>query len=322
MRETWIACVGMLVACLAACEETSQVGSGCVDGVCPEALSREDDACKITSGIAELALSTGEHLSACLATPLRRYEDGTVQARVLYQLPALGEQTVRCTERAYLKPVDEELRAAYRRDNPGGDVCELNQLAVIQVDGGEPTIAAGGGFYFDDFSNDLAVECGPGSAGRIVITLDAQAWEATTVLISTIEVVGASGGIPNPELCDPIRGSEPIGTQCLPSQRVYHDSQAVIETRSAECGDGVCIAYYLNGDTDARCALDNMSRNPDVDCAPLQEIVDRTYCTCRCDAPPGSAELCQCPEDFSCVDIVDLRDDVAGSYCVKNGRAL
>ena len=65
--------------------------------------------------LAEIAVTESQDATVCLATPLQRYEDGAVQARVLYHLPALGDQTVRCTDRAYLKPVDEELRAGAER---------------------------------------------------------------------------------------------------------------------------------------------------------------------------------------------------------------
>jgi len=313
--QRWMTNVLMMsITAITACEQTSRVGSGCVDGVCPQALSREDDACRITSDGSEIGVTEGQDATACLPTPLRRYETGTVQARVLYYLPANGDAAIKCTDRPYLKPVNDELRAKHQQNNPGGELCEVNQLAVIDADGGEPTVAAGDGFYYDDFSDAFGTECTGSAAGRVVLTLGAQPWEATTVIISANEAVTADGAV-DPDLsCNPIRGTAPIGARCLPAQRDYSDAQTVIETRSEACGDGVCLVYHLEGDTDPSCDA-SASNNR---CASEEQIDARAYCTCRCNAPAGSADLCACPDEFSCVDVVDLRDDVAGGYCVKN----
>jgi hypothetical protein len=317
--QRWMTIVLMMsITAIAACEQTSRVGSGCVDGVCPQALSRDDDACKITSDGAEIGVTEGQDATVCLPTPLRRYDDGTVQARLLYELPASGDGAIKCTDRPYLKPVSDELRAKHQQRNPGAELCELNQLAVIEADGGETVVAAGDGFYYDELSDEFDRDCSDDAAGRVVVTLGAQPWEATTVIISTNEALTADGAV-DPDLsCNPIRGTAPIGAPCLPAQRDYSDAQVVIETRSEACGDGVCLVYHLEGNTGPSCDASDSSQG----CASEEQIEDRAYCTCRCDAPPGSAELCACPDDFTCVDIVQLRDDVAGSYCVKNGRAL
>jgi hypothetical protein len=299
---------------LAGCEETSRVGSGCVDGVCPQALSRDDDACKITSDAAEIGVAEGVPATICLPTALRRYDDGTVQARVLYYLPSNGDPPIKCTDKPYLKPVGGELGAQHRQSNPESELCELNQLAVIDADGGEPIVAAGEGFYYDDFSTVLGTECAAGSAARVVVTPGARPSDATRIIFAANEAVAADGSV-DPDLsCNPLRGSAPLGTPCLPAQTTYYDSQVVLETRSEACGDGVCLAYHLEGDTDPSCDTSESSNA----CASEEDIENRAYCTCRCDAPVDSPDRCACSDGFTCVDLVELRDDVAGSYCVKN----
>lgn len=305
----WMVCALSLVGC----ERSTQVGSGCVDGVCPQTLSREDVACIVTADAAQVSTADGEEAILCLITPLLRDDDGSVQARVLYQLSA--ESGIECTDKPYLRPVGGELRESHLREHPGGELCELNQLAVIESDGGAPTVASGDGFYYDDFSQEAEEDCGSSSAGRVVINVGARAWDAESVIVSTTEARGSDGSAQPELVCNPQRGSEPVGTPCLPAQRYYDRHQVILETRSEACGDGVCMAHHLEGDTDASC---NQS-DSDANCAAPEQIEQRAHCTCRCDAPPGSADACECPDDFLCVDLVSLRDDVAGSYCVKEG---
>jgi hypothetical protein len=48
----------------------------------------------------------------------------------------------------------------------------------------------------------------------------------------------------------------------------------------------------------------------------------RVYCSCRCSAPEGDpGELCECPEEFFCVDDVVPAGvpGVRGGYCVRDG---
>ena len=105
----------------------------------------------------------------------------------------------------------------------------------------------------------------------------------------------------------------------MPEREEYSDNDVVIQTRSVACGDGVCIAYHLDGNTDPSCDPSEESGDPLSQCATPERIEERAYCTCRCDGPPGS-DLCDCPDGFSCVDAVSaFQPDLAGSYCVKDG---
>jgi hypothetical protein len=309
------------VAALVGCEESTMVGSGCPNGACPEALVRDDDVCAVRTGVAELAITAGPDeptldLHVCLPTPLERGGGGTVQARIFYLITSDAELQVDCTDRAFLKPVSEEFS-----DSLGDSedlLCELNQLSVVAgEDGGAPTVAAGEGFYYDDTTGADA-HCRDGGP-RVVITQGAEPWTGVVVKMATAEQLNADGTA-DPDLsCEPIQGTEPVGAPCSAQQTEYFDSQVVIATRSDDCGQGVCMAYHLQGRTDVECAEDGPdgSVTGDLECAPPSEIARRMYCTCRCDGPPGATDLCTCPDRFVCVDAVSPEiSGVSGSYCV------
>lgn len=327
----------LCVAALAGCEESTMVGSGCPNGACPEALVRDDDVCTVRTDVAELAITAGPveptlDLDICLPTPLERDGGGTVQARIFYLITSDAELQVDCTERTFLKPVSKELRD-YLSDQEGV-LCELNQLAVIAgEDGGTPIIAAGEGFYYEDFSDpsEVAPHCSEDSVARVAITQGAEPWTGVIVKMATAEKLNADG-VADPNLsCEPIQGTEPIGTPCSAQQSEYFDLQAIIATRSDDCGQGVCIAYHLHGRVDGECGAATEPDGPvgdasvvdDTECADPEQIDMRMYCTCRCDGPPGTTDLCDCPDGFSCVDtIAPTISSAAGSYCVKNGEPV
>jgi hypothetical protein len=199
-------------------------------------------------------------------------------------------------------------------------MCELNQLAVTEVDGGEPVLAAGDGYFYDDFSDLPQIACSGDVKTMINFTVEASPWDGVNVVLTTSETRDAAGEVDRALICEPIQGSAPVGTACLPTRTVFDDSQVVLETRVDACGDGVCMAYHLGGDVDPSCEEPSGGQ---TQCATKPQIEERVYCTCRCDGPPGAADLCDCPSDFTCVDAVPtLEPGLAGSYCVKNGAVL
>jgi hypothetical protein len=315
----------ILVFCVAAligCEESTMVGSGCPNGACPEALVRDDDVCVVTTTVAEIA-HTGdpdaEPFELCLPAPLERSEDGTIRGNLYFVIiGGMPGSEIECTDRAFLKPVTAEVSAAFGyTDPPGTKVCEVLQLPVVtSEDGGVPIVGAGDGFYYDDFS----AACG--QSGRILFTRNAHPWEGVIAKLAIADVRDAQGEADETLTCEPVRGTEPLGAPCSLPQTEYFDSQAVIATNVDACGQGVCIAYHLEGRTDVECTETSgpdgsVSATPD--CASPREIEQRMYCTCRCDGPPGATDLCDCPDSFSCVDVVTpIVPSVAGSYCVRN----
>jgi len=116
-----------------------------------------------------------------------------------------------------------------------------------------------------------------------------------------------------------------VGDPCEPEQVPlggFVPSEAYLETSSVQCRTRVCMVYKLRGvpsfvDSEGilRCAAADMA-----DCATSDETDRRVYCTCRCDAPAESnATLCECPDGFSCVEVLELGGDgIRGSYCAKS----
>ena len=66
---------------------------------------------------------------------------------------------------------------------------------------------------------------------------------------------------------------------------------------------------------------DPLSGDPGRICVSGDELNQRVYCSCRCRAPEGDpGPLCDCPDRFSCVDVVDDGPPgLRGGYCVRNG---
>lgn len=147
----------------------------------------------------------------------------------------------------------------------------------------------------------------------------------------TAETENAAGGaMCSPGVCSAGPGSasaDVVGDPCLTyvvPEAGFDDSVAYVEGNQADCGGGVCLVYHLDGDPRedclerAGCVGSNCPEGA-LRCAAADEVEERVYCTCRCDAPEGFAE-CECPEGFACVDVLDnAPPEIAGSYCVRNG---
>jgi hypothetical protein len=300
---------------LAGCEETSSVGSGCANGNCPLALSRNDDACSTNIVHANFAIQApGDERplnGICLPVPLARRDDSTVDARVYYFLPQDAEPPVSCTDKSFLRPVSAAIREEYADHHPGTEMCEVRQLSVTEVDGGDPIVAAGDGFFYDDFTEASQSKCS-GASALLNFTAAAKAWNGLYVDVTTTETRDAAGEVDPALVCEAIQGSEPVGTACSLTRTDIDDVEIVLETRVDACGDGICMGYHFGSD--------NVCVEPN-DGSTLCN--SRVYCTCRCDGPPGSADLCECPNGFACVDTVPtLEPALAGSYCVRQSAVI
>ena len=322
MERRTLAILGALGMLLAACENTTKVGSGCADGFCPQALARNDQACTSTAFRGAISISVPHDVAdaqrlegICVPEPLARRQDGTVNARMFFVLPVSGSEPTRCRDVPFLQPVSETVRALYAAESGTGEVCEVRQLAVTEEDGGDST-SAGAGFFYDDFSSDSDRDCKGGLSLRF--TADARPWDGVTMHWQVVDTRTHEGEADEDLVCESHAGSEPVGTPCLPSKTSYDAQSVVIETRADACGDGVCMAFQLGGRTQD-CEPGSPST---ASCASPEEIALRAYCTCRCDAPAGSADACDCPDTFTCVPALpelDMASGSGGSYCVKNG---
>jgi hypothetical protein len=123
-----------------------------------------------------------------------------------------------------------------------------------------------------------------------------------------------------------------VGAPCLPEQvpeTGFADQEAYIESSSVQCETRVCIVFRLRGDPREGCvptapANCDPTMMPGCDmgkeCASPEEVEKRVYCTCRCNSGGTGFAECECPDGFTCVDVLDQGGPgVRGGYCVKNG---
>jgi len=129
-----------------------------------------------------------------------------------------------------------------------------------------------------------------------------------TSLIALAFVTGALSGCEAPG----------VGAPCVPEsvpEGGFDEQERYLETSSVQCRTRVCLVYELAGDPRELC--EDANANPET-CVGLEERDERVFCTCRCDAPTGNARECECPDGFSCQEILDIGSDgIRGGYCVR-----
>ena len=129
----------------------------------------------------------------------------------------------------------------------------------------------------------------------------------------------------------------PVGDPCVPENTPeggFLNGESYLETSSVQCRTRVCMVY-MGGET-APASLDpSLSREQctaacvDGDgacvagCAgyPTEdEIEERVYCSCRCQADDSNTPTCSCGSGFTCVeDLLTLGGDgIKGGYCVRD----
>jgi hypothetical protein len=145
----------------------------------------------------------------------------------------------------------------------------------------------------------------------------------TLVLVSLCLAAFATGGCATPAVGDP----------CLPEQvpdNGFSDSEAYVESSSVQCQTRVCMVYHLDGDPREDCLqrmgcqVGGATPCPEdaLRCADENETEKRVYCTCRCDSGNTGFAECECPDGFTCVDVLEQGGPgVRGGYCVKNGTS-
>lgn len=122
---------------------------------------------------------------------------------------------------------------------------------------------------------------------------------------------------------------EGVGDPCTPETIPQKDgvfgfvsSESYIESSSVQCRSRLCIVHQLDNKSEVPadprpesiCTAPNV---PKVGCTPPEAVAKSVYCTCKCGGPK-TAEQCECPDGFSCKEILTLGGDgIRGSYCVK-----
>ncbi len=112
-----------------------------------------------------------------------------------------------------------------------------------------------------------------------------------------------------------------VGAPCLPEQipeEGFDVREAYVESSSLQCETRTCLVFRLEGDPRETCvdSGDDTQRR----CADPTEVEERVYCSCRCRSPEPNLPECECPDGFSCVDVLEQGGDgVRGGYCIKAG---
>jgi hypothetical protein len=138
-------------------------------------------------------------------------------------------------------------------------------------------------------------------------------------------------------------GCEPggIGDPCIPEDEYrsgfsgYSKDEVNVESRSFQCETRVCLVNKFQGRVSCKYGQDAANggcKTPD-ESNPIEVPVDpqledrrpdqAVYCSCRCRGPQSNAPYCECPDGFSCIDLIDDiglgNKQLAGGYCVKDG---
>jgi hypothetical protein len=323
-------CAALGLLAVPACESTVVVASGCKDGVCP--LVQGADACLLRTTTRKVVfrapLESGPVPGICLPNTLPRDSHGLVAARLHWVLPRAEDATlgtpVHCREVPFLSPLDLAFDAEYQAQYPGQEVCDVAQLPVETV-AGELIAPTDSGFFYDDFTVERTTSCGVNPA-RIAYAGFAVPPVAVLAIVSTDETLRDVARV-----CRVAPSNSLVGTSCLPSVEDYDLSQSVLETQSKACGGRACLAYHLEGSLADDCVEPSVVRVCSVNdtpcvapkpCVSAETLAHNAFCSCRCDAPDGDAELCKCGSGFSCVPVFEDGDPgIVGSYCVPSSLA-
>ncbi len=318
----------------AACQSEVIVGSGCKDGVCPLATGADACIARTTERAVRVDGDDSDvvdpHLDRiCLPQPLVRDANGLVAAHVLWVLPSASDAPSgapsQCADRDFLRSADAVMIATYQAVYPNQVLCDMTQVPVPSASGAR-VVPTGAGFYYDDFSSDLNKRCAKPTIA-VSFTETAAIRPGVIVLVIASEMLDANGDPRSGNVCRAVADATHVGDSCVPTLSDYDVSQSVLETRVAACGGGPCLAYHVDGHVGDDCVPGSVRTcdKTDSSCPPFEPCVDRAalekeaFCTCRCDAPDQSAELCTCADGFSCEPIFELADSsLAGSYCVRS----
>lgn len=131
-----------------------------------------------------------------------------------------------------------------------------------------------------------------------------------------------------------------VGDPCIPEDEYrsdfggYSKDEVNVESRSFQCETRVCLVNKFEGRVSCpygQEAAGGDCKTPDgigIEVAVPAQLVSRrpsdaVYCSCRCSGPQANAPYCECPDGFSCADLIDDiglgNKQLAGGYCVKNG---
>lgn len=175
---------------------------------------------------------------ACLPRPLVRDVDGLVGCDVVWELPPPGTAApstpVACGDRPYLATPDD--RAGIAKN--GGAVCKVLQLPV-RADAVQTSAGQTDGWYYDDFSPEVARRCSAAAPGRVAFTGGAQPEAGVVVKLACLDEA--------PHLTStrtdlaPAVHQPAVGDGC---------DRGAAGTGTTLSGDAACAVTLTNGATD------------------------------------------------------------------------
>lgn len=134
-----------------------------------------------------------------------------------------------------------------------------------------------------------------------------------------------------------------VGDPCVPEDEYrvsfpgYSKDEVFTESRSYQCESRLCLVNKFQGRTSCPYGREKSGpcRTPDgmlpIEAPVLPQLESRppevsVYCSCRCSGPDPGAPYCECPNGYSCEELLP---DVglgnrqrAGGYCVRNGTEI
>ncbi len=135
-------------------------------------------------------------------------------------------------------------------------------------------------------------------------------------------------------------GEDAVGAACVPEDEYnpnfggFSADGANVESRSFQCKSRICLVNRFQGRVTCAYGQDEAGGGcltPDglaVQTPVAPQLVGRTpddsvYCSCRCDGEDPNAAYCECPEGFSCTEVVPnlplASEELTGKYCIKEG---
>ncbi len=150
-----------------------------------------------------------------------------------------------------------------------------------------------------------------------------------------------------------------VGDPCIPEDEYqktfagYGIEEVNIESRSFQCETRLCLVNHFEGRVSCPYGQPDRSENattppaegdnrvcyvPDSDVTNPGNAIevpvarqrryrqddDAVYCSCRCKGPDANARYCECPDGYSCLELVgdyglSSGGQLEGSYCVRKG---
>jgi hypothetical protein len=228
--------------------------------------------------------------AVCLPRPLVRKADRMVGCNVVWELPKPGtapaSTATDCSQLPFLGPVDSGRAPVNDR---GGNNCKVLQLPVSEAEYNAKTPpATGDGWYYDNYSADLAKQCPLNQPQRVAFTANAK---PPTGVVVKLECLNETQRLADTRSNVSLTTVQPeIGTPC------GSDQTQMASTSTIATGDAAC-AITLNDGT----------QDNSMFCHPQLQVCARS-CTSNTD----------CPAAWVCDTRADSMAAANGkSYCVN-----